>query len=142
MTAREYLSQLKRIKALIQGKMSDITELRESAVSIGVPYFDDVKVQKSKSDSRMSDIICEYADMERNIRQDVAHLPAERLNIIRLIERLPPAEYDVIHKHYFQEMGLQEIADKCEKSYSWVTTMHSKALKHVDGLLEKNDSVV
>lgn len=136
MTAREYLSQLKRIKALIQGKMSDITELRESAVSISVPYFDDVKVQKSKSDSRMSDIICEYADMERNIRQYVAHLTAERLNIIRLIERLPPAEYDVIHKHYFQEMGLQEIADKCEKSYSWVTTMHSKALKHVDGLLE------
>lgn len=69
------------------------------------------------------------------IEDDITELFTSKQNIIKLIERLPEAEYDVLHRTYVQNKTLQEIADDRGISYSLVTTLHGRALKLLENIL-------
>jgi hypothetical protein len=41
---------------------------------------------------------------------------------------------------YVYNMEYQDIADSCDKSYSWATSVHGRALKNIEKIRsEKND---
>ena len=56
--------------------------------------------------------------------------------IINTIEQLSAEEYDLLHRKYIQGFDLVAIAKKRGKSYSWATTVHSQALKHLQAILD------
>lgn len=70
----------------------------------------------------------------------IVELYKRRNAIIAVIEQLKLAEYDLLHKVYVQEMPLKEVAYRCGKSYSWATTTHSRALLHVQEILDSQTS--
>ena len=94
------------------------------------------KVQSSGSNQQMADAIDEYVDLENDV-YGILDLIKKRDAIIKNIEKLNITEYDVLHKIYIQNMDLNEVAEECDKSYSWVTSTHGRALKNLQKILKK-----
>lgn len=94
------------------------------------------KVQSSGSNQQMADAIDEYVDLENDV-YGILDLIQKRDAIIKNIEKLNITEYDVLHKIYIQNMDLNEVAEECDKSYSWVTSTHGRALKNLQKILKK-----
>jgi DNA-directed RNA polymerase specialized sigma subunit len=60
--------------------------------------------------------------------------------VIQTIEQLDSAtEYNVLHMRYIQYFSLQEIADHYNKEYGWVTTVHGRAIKSVQVVLDRKE---
>ena len=50
-------------------------------------------------------------------------------------------EYDILHKVYVQFFTLYDVADIYEKSYSWVTSIHGRALANVRKILDERNVI-
>lgn len=107
MNGKEYLLQIKKINTQIRNKSFELKELKECGLNIGP------------------------------ILETISRLDIEKQNIIKTIERLPEAEYDVLHKIYVQHLTLQEVADDRDISYSLAATIHGRALKRLESYINK-----
>lgn len=106
MDAQKYLQLIKKIDTLIRNKNIEVIQ----AAKLGV-------------DSSY-------------IRNSIKQLQKDKQDIIEYIQRLPEAEYDVLHQRYVQGKSFCEIADARDVSYSAVTTIHGRALKHFALIVE------
>lgn len=131
MRAKKYLEQIRKLDIMIQNKMSESKRWMDMAHSVTVSS-DGEKVQSSGNHNKMADAICKYVDLEAEINR----LIDERCDIIQTIEHLETVEYDVLYKIYVQYLKLDEVAAIYEKSYSWVTSVHGRALENVRKLVE------
>lgn len=109
MTGKEYLKQIKKIDTKIRNKTVELKQLKELELSC--------------------------VDLAKNI--DL--LIWQRRHIIQTIEELPEAEYDVLHKVYVQGETLYEVASDRKISYSLATTIHGRALKRVEAIINANE---
>lgn len=105
MTAKEYLKQIKKINTQIKNKTYELNELSESKLPCGATI------------------------------NEISKLDIEKREIIRTIERLPEAEYDVLHKVYVQDKTLYEVAADRGISYSLTATIHGRALKRLEDIM-------
>jgi DNA-directed RNA polymerase specialized sigma subunit len=108
---KEYVKRIKKIDTMLKNKAFEIRQAEE----IGLP--------------------CEQEKQERN------DLQIERGKIIKAIEQLPEAEYDVLHKVYVQHETLQEVAGDRNISYSLASTIHGRALKRLENIVKGNNTV-
>lgn len=108
MTGKEYVKQIKKIDTLLQNKAFEIRRLKELELSLGKTLEEQTRLQ------------------------------IERHQIIKTIEQLPEAEYDVLYKVYAQYATLQEVAAERKISYSLVTSIHGRALKRLESLINAN----
>lgn len=107
MDAKAYLWQIKKIDTQLKNKAFEIKQLRELGAGTG------------------------------RAMSDMTKLEIERANIIKTIERLPEAEYDVLHGIYVKYWSLKEVAIERNESYSTVTTIHGRALKNLEKLINE-----
>ena len=62
----------------------------------------------------------------------------EKKKATQTIEKLySPTEYRILHMRYIQYISLTDIADKMNRDYTWVTTTHGRALKHLQNILDR-----
>ena len=144
--AKEFLGQIKKINALIENKSAEVEHWKSVALGI-VPSGVDIKVngvvqqmdkvQASGSQQKMADAICKYIDLQAEINADIDNLIDTRKNIIETIELLETEKYDLLHKVYVQGFTLDEVAAMYGFSYSWATTLHGRALKDVEKILDE-----
>lgn len=144
--AKEFLGQIKKINALIENKSAEVEHWKSVALGI-VPSGVDIKVngvvqqmdkvQASGSQQKMADAICKYIDLQAEINADIDNLIDTRKNIIETIELLETEKYDLLHKVYVQGFTLDEVAEVYGNSYSWATTLHGRALKDVEKILDE-----
>lgn len=144
--AKEFLGQIKKINALIENKTAEVEHWKSVALGI-VPSGVDIKVngvvqqmdkvQASGSQQKMADAICKYIDLQAEINADIDNLIDTRKNIIETIELLETEKYDLLHKVYVQGFTLDEVAAMYGFSYSWATTLHGRALKDVERILDE-----
>ena len=131
MTAKEYLSQIKKLDTLIDNKLAEVAHWK--AVASGTTSRSEgERVQATGSNQKMADAVARYMDMENEINADI-----DRQEVIQTIEQLPWIEYDVLHKIYVQGKEFWEVADSHEKSYSWTTTIHGRALTNLQKILDE-----
>lgn len=137
-----YLELIAKYTKMIKNRKIDSMQLMDIATSttaksvsvqIGKELHNMDKVQSSSSKQKMADAIDEKVDLE-NDYYGIKDLMAKRQAIIDEIEELSLDEYDVLYKRYVQEMEYQDIADSCDKSYSWATSVHGRALKNLEKL--------
>ena len=102
MNAKDYLKQIKKIDTQLKNKAFELKQLSDLGVSTA------------------------------DIRTDIAKLQTDKAKIIDVIEQLPEAEYDVLHKVYVQYKSLYEVADERDISYSLATSIHGRALKLIE----------
>lgn len=95
------------------------------------------RVQSSGNPSKMADAICTCIDMEDEIDAQVKRLATKKRDVISVIEQLKMVEYDVLHMKYIQYKDFFEIADKYGKDYNWATTIHGRAKKSVQRILDE-----
>lgn len=135
MDAKKYLQQVSKLNKLIENKMIERAQWQAMATSTGT-FSDGERVQSSGSQQKMADAVSKYVDIERELDECIDRYIDAKNEVIHMIEQLPAAEYDVLHKIYIQEKTLADVADICDRAYSWVTMVHGRALKMVQNMLD------
>lgn len=136
MNAREFLEQLKKLDRLIANKLIEKEQWRSIATGT-TAHSDSERVQSSGSQQKMADAVVRYINIEQELDEVIDKLVDTKKDVISVIEKLKPDEYDILHKRYVQYMELYEVAEQYEdKSYSWVTTVHGRGIKHVQDILD------
>lgn len=146
MRADKYLQQIEKIDKLIENKIAESERWKEIAMGSS-PFSEGERVQSSGSKQKMADAVARYVDLEAEINAEIDFLVDKKQEIIRMIEKLPAAEYDVLHKRYVMLKDLRDIAtdisDRQGKAYntaySWVTTVHGRAMAHLQKLLNERE---
>jgi len=133
-TAKEYLEQIRRNECIIRNKQIERKYWMELASGITAGMGGD-RVQSTKNTHPMESKVVEAAMID----QEIDRLKAEIADIISTIQRLPTEEYDFLHKVYVQHLSLKEVQAISEKSYSWVTTTHSRALYSLQYILDHRE---
>ena len=135
--AQIFLEQPEKLDAIIENKLIEKKQWHDLALGITANMGGE-RVQASGTKSRMADAVERCIDIEAEIDAAVDKLIAVRQSVVETIERLDsPMEYRLLHDRYIKYMSLTEIADKYDKEYTWVTTVHGRALRNVEKLLQK-----
>lgn len=148
MDAKTFLKQLRKIDKMIVNKEVEIEQWKAIAEGTTAKMGGE-RVQSSGSQQKMADAVCKYTSIEEEVKKSRDEQIAKRHDVIHVIEQLEAIEYDVLHKmyvgkiirekdgtsynHYFE---FQEIADMYGRTYSWATTIHGRALKNVQRILD------
>jgi len=138
--AQCYLKQLEKLDAIIQNKLIESAQWKEIALSI-TSHSDGERVQSSGSKQKMADAVIEYSDIDREIEREIAAAKQAKREIIKTIELLNAKEYDLLHKVYIQHMSFKEVAVAKDKSVSWATTVHGRALQSLQKILDGREKV-
>lgn len=138
MKAKDFLKSVEKQDTIINNKL--IEKAQWKAIALGVTAnTEGERVQSSGSQSKMADAITRCVDMEREIDRLVDELVDLKRDVTSVIEKLNATEYDVLHKRYIQYMSYYEIADAKNRDYNWVTTVHGRALKNVQRILDERE---
>ena len=136
MKAQEYLEQVGKLEAIIQNKMIEKAQWRDIALNITGRYEGE-RVQSSGNKQKMSDAADRMIEIDREINRVIDEQINTRLEIIKTIEQLKTVEYDLLHKIYIDHMTFKEVAAAKDKSVSWATTVHGRALQSLQRLLNE-----
>ena len=149
MDAKKFLKQLQKIDKMIVNKQSEIEQWKAIAEGTSAQCSGE-RVQSSGSQDKMANAVCKYTSIEQEVERHRNELIDVKQDVIAVIESLENAtEYDVLHKMYigkivYREDGttynhyfeFQEVADMYDRQYSWATTVHGRALKNVQRILD------
>jgi hypothetical protein len=145
MEAKEFLEQLVKLDLMIENKIVEMQQWKTIAlgttsggadVSINGVLHKMDRVQSSGNPQKMADAIATYVDIEAEISACIDELIETKKDVISVIEKLSAVEYDVLHKVYVQRLEFDEVAERYGKTYSWATTVHGRALKNVQRILD------
>lgn len=134
--AQAFLARVEMVDALVQNKLIEQRQWKDLARSI-TANMDGEKVKSSSTTtSKMEDAVIKCIMVEEEIAAAVERLIAEKKKVVQVIEKLySPTEYRILHMRYIQYISLADIADKLKREYTWVTTVHGRAVKHVQEIL-------
>lgn len=136
MNAKDFLRQISKYDRLIENKLIEAAQWRDIANN-STTNMSGERVGASPNPHRTAEAICKYMDLEEEARKCADALIAAKKDVIGVIEQLSASEYDLLHKIYVQGLEYKEVAYKCKRSYSWVTTNHALAVKNVQKILDK-----
>ena len=136
--AQIFLERVEIIDTTIENKLIEQRQWRELAENI-TANMDGERVQTSKTTtSTMANAVLNCVVMEDEIAEAVEKLIAEKKKVTQTIEKLySPTEYRILHMRYIQYISLADIADRLDREYTWVTTTHGRALKHLQNILDR-----
>lgn len=128
MTAREYLSQVSELDALINAKLSEISRLRLSAESISAVKYDGEKVQTSENSSMR--IIDKIMDLERTINEEINTLIDLKVEVRDSINKVyHPRFITILIDKYINGFTLEQIAERMNVAPKTVYRWHGTALQ-------------
>jgi DNA-directed RNA polymerase specialized sigma24 family protein len=148
---RRFLEQLEKLDLMIENKMIEREQWKAIAEGVtaggtSVIVHDKKgrkelhnmeKVQASSNPQKMADAIHKMIEIDAEIDLCIDKLIEAKKDVINVIEQLPAAEYDIIHKIYVQHIPLYEVSTMSDRSYSSITTLHGRALKNVQRILNE-----
>ena len=125
------------LDAVIENKLIEQRQWKDIALNITANMGGE-RVQSTGSKSKMADAVEKCIAMEEEIADAVDKLIEEKQSIVKTIEKLySPMEYKILHMRYIQHINLKDIAERLSREYTWVTTTHGRALKHVQNILNR-----
>lgn len=153
MKAKVFLNQLTKLDTMIENKMIEREQWKAIAEGVtaggtSVIVLDKKgrqqlhnmdKVQASGNPQKMADAVHKMIEIDAEIDLCIDKLIDAKKDVLSVIEKLSAAEYDIIHKIYVQHISLYEVAAMSKRSYSSITTLHGRALKSVQNILDERD---
>ncbi len=106
METREYLKQVRKYRSMIQHKQETL--------------------QRNALDAQAA----------QALKQEIAQYTALQKEAIRLFERLPLRQYELMYQIYILGLTLQDAADRADRTYSWATTEQGRAIKALQKMME------
>ncbi len=126
MTAKAYLSELKRLDACIRQKRMEKAALYESSVRSTAAEQERVV---SMPEDRMPALMARIEKLEREIDRQAERYLARKHAIIDQIHRLEDeAHIELLFKRYVEFKRLEKIAVEMHYSYRYVRKLHGDAL--------------
>jgi hypothetical protein len=136
MDARQYLSQLKRLRSVIENKRAEIEQWK--AVAYGItPQTNGERVQSMGKPDKMATAVCNYATIEAELEKQIDEYGETMLEVISVVEQLEDPFYSIIHKHYIENKKFEQISEEVNYSYQYTTEMHRAALGMVQRIIDK-----
>lgn len=148
MKAKEFLRQIQKTDRMIENKLIEKEQWKSVALGttahiqtakIGGVVQGLDRVQQSGSQNKMADAVERYIDIETEIDEYIDELVDIKKDVISVIEQLDIVEYDLLHKVYVQGIELYDVTNYYDKSYSWVTMTHGRALNNVQKILDARE---
>lgn len=130
MSAQRFLENYKKLETMVANKRIERLRKFEQATDI-TAKLSDMKVKTSGNKQRVAEAAVDCAMIDERIKE----LEAQMQHIIDTIEKLPTAQYDVLHKRYIQYLEFDNIASEMNYSKSWTEKIHRKALESIESLL-------
>ncbi len=135
--AQEFLEQVEKLDAIIDNKLIEKQQWKDKALGI-TAQMDGERVQSSGVKDKMASAVERCVDVEAEIDVLVDKFIDVKKEVTQTIERLySPMEYKLLHLRYIQYIPLIDIADLWGMEYTNITTMHGRALKNVQTMLEE-----
>lgn len=123
---------------MIANKLAEVEQWKEIAKGTTVSSESE-RVKSSGNQQKMETAVCRYVTIQEEIDRNIATLIDLKTSVIHTIEQLPATEYDLLHHVYIQGKTLYDFADENKKTYSWATTIHGRALKHLQDILDESE---
>ena len=132
MTAKEYLSQIRKYDNMINSKLADIYRLKTMACSMSIEPNDD-RVQSSISGDRLSNTVAKIVDMENEVDVLVDTLVQKRNDIISKIDSMENDDYREVLTHRFVLCkSFDSIYEDIHMSRRNMFRVYDKALKEFE----------
>lgn len=139
MKAKDYLKQVDKLDTIINNKLVERTQWKNIALGITAQIGGE-RVQSSGNQQKMAGAVDRVVDIDAEINQLIDRLVDKKREITSTIEQLPATEYDVLHKLYIQRLTYYDVAQVYGKTYSWATTVHGRALKNLQRILNEKEN--
>lgn len=144
MTAKEYLSQIRKIDIMINYKQKQLDELQHTADSITANVSSE-RVQSSGTQDRVGQIVAKIVDLQNEIDQDIDRLVDVKREVMAVVDQLDPTCIELLTKRYFDFKTWEQIAEEMNYSKQWVCGivkgrpgLHIQALRKVQRIIDKN----
>ena len=136
MTAKQFLSQARRIDKRIDNYVEEITQLLTLATKT-TPSNAQERVQSSGTGDKVGDGASKIADLQREMDEWVDELIIKKEEIRKVIEQVDDTDcYDLLYKRYILYKKWEQIAVDKDITTMGVWKMHGRALKKVEKILE------
>ena len=136
MTAKEYLSQTVVINHRIDSKLEQAVTLRSLAMKVTTTFGED-RVQSTKKQSPMEDIMVKLIDLEKEVNDDIDELIRLKAEILETIDQVEDVNQQIIlEKRYIAGKTWEDIARETGYDRSTIYRNHGKALKEIDEILK------
>lgn len=139
MTTKEYLGQVKRLKVMIDQKISERKELAADITGVsGISYESDRVTGISTGDAPFVAIVERCMELDKDIEGAVKTFIETRTKIISQIQSVPRTEFmELLYKRYVEYKTLELISVEMNYSFSWARHMHAGALRAFEKIYGK-----
>ena len=132
MTAKEYLSQIRKYDSAISARIHELQERQRKATYIHGVRYDKDKVQSSVAGTGFPSAE-EQADLELELERMIRQLEQTRHVIIGQIEAMDnPEHVQLLVERYVKYHTFEDIVDIMHYSYPYIIQLHGQALMEFD----------
>lgn len=147
MTAKEYLQQIEKLKAMIRNSDDLIQDLRSQEISVrsawpdGQPHGTGTTDPVGKAAAKLADELSDAEYNQLQLRRALYRKQIEITETLSLLER--PEHNRLLFLRYVEGWTWDEIAEDMERTYQWVANsvsgLHGNALRELEKILEKSE---
>lgn len=138
--AQIYLEQYEMLFVQMECKIAERQQWHDLSFSI-TQQMGGERVQSSGSKSKMTDAYDRCMTMEKDIAEEISIVGEKMEEIKQILGQLDNStEYKVLHQKYILFKQLKTIAENFNADYTWATTVHGRALKSVQDILDRKEN--
>lgn len=132
MTTKEYLCQISRLDRMINNKLSEISQLRELAMSISAVKNEE-RVQTTPNFDKIGTSYCKIEEMEEKLDKIIDEFVDKKNLIISQIDKIEnETYYEILFARYIEKKTFEKIADEMNYSFRNTTRLHGRALREFE----------
>lgn len=136
MLAKEYLSQVHRLNQMIDIKLEEVSSLRSLASRV-TTAFGQEKIQTTKKQSPMEDVIVRLMDLENEVNGDIDSLIELKEEVIENINKIDNGNLRLLLiMRYIYNKDWKDIADNMLYDVRTIYRFHKLGLKEIDKILK------
>ena len=141
MTAKEYLRQAYRLDHRINSHLAELAKLREMAVSISSPGFEEHYYPNRATEAPFAHALERIWEMEQEINAEIDKLVDLKDEIRGVIDMVQNADEQMVLRYrYIHNWTWEQIGDELRADERTVRRWHGNALAHV--VVPKNPTVI
>lgn len=129
MTAKQYLSEIKRMDLCIDQKQIEFDTMQKQRTYISGMDYASERVQTSTDGMGFTSNSDKLLDLQLEINEEIDKFYIMKHERINQIQQLSKTEYiKVLFKRYVQYQSFETISSDLNISYYWTCHLHGKAL--------------
>ena len=132
MDTKTYSQQISRLDRMINNKLSEISQLRELAMSVSAVKNEE-RVQNTPNFDKIGTAYCKIEEMEEKLDKLIDEYVDKKNLIISQIDGIEnETYYEILFARYIEKKTFEKIADEMTYSFRNVTRLHGRALQEFE----------